>query len=263
MIRNDAARTVWLESKWTRVDGLLMHARVTGSPLPDDATPVVLVHGIGITSRYWIPTAIRLAAEFNVAAPDLPGFGKSDKPEPTLDVGELADWLARWIRVTRMAPAALIGNSFGCQIIAELAVRHPDVVERIVLQGPTTDPHGNSAWEQFRRWQRNNPNEPFTHKIVSVRDYADCGVRRIWETWMISLRDHIEEKLPRISVPALVVRGSRDPIVPQQWAEEAARLLPRGKLVVIPDGRHTINFSSPIEFTRVLRPFLHCPTQAR
>jgi pimeloyl-ACP methyl ester carboxylesterase len=233
-----------------------MHARVVANPLPANARPVVLVHGIGISSRYWTPTAIRLASEFNVAAPDLPGFGRSDKPRHTLDVEELASWLARWMRAVAMAPAALIGNSFGCQIIVELAVRHPDVVERIVLQGPTTDPHGNSAWEQFRRWQRNNPNEPFTHKIVSVRDYADCGLRRIWETWMISLRDRIEEKLPHVRVPALVVRGSCDPIVPQSWAEEAAELLPQGELVIIPGGRHTINFSSPIEFTRVLRPFL-------
>ena len=234
----------------------MIHARVSANPIPKEAPNVVLVHGIGITSRYWIPTLVRLGLDFHVYAPDLPGFGKSGKPERTQTLTELADWLATWMRTCDLEGAALIGNSFGCQIIAETVVRHPALAGRIVLQGPTTDPGGNSAWEQLRRWQRNNPNEPFTHKIVSMRDYADCGLRRIWETWMISLADHIETKLPHMNLPALVVRGSRDPIVPQSWAEEATRLLPQGRLVVIPGGRHTVNFSSPIEFVRVLRPFL-------
>lgn len=53
-----------------------------------------------------------------------------------------------------------------------------------------------------------------------------------------------------------MVRGSRDPIVPQRWAEEVARLLPRGRLEVIPGGPHVVNYTVPAEFVRVIRPFL-------
>lgn len=59
-----------------------------------------------------------------------------------------------------------------------------------------------------------------------------------------------------IRAPTLGVRGARDPIVPQRWAEEAARLLPRGRLVVIPGAAHSITFHAPLELTRVIRPFL-------
>ena len=103
---------------------------------------------------------------------------------------------------------------------------------------------------------KNNPGEPFEHKIVSYRDYIDCGIPRILETFAISLRDHIEANLPHIQAPTLIVRGANDPIVPQRWAEEATRLLPNGRLVVIPGAFHTVNLSSPLELVRVLRPFL-------
>jgi 2-hydroxy-6-oxonona-2,4-dienedioate hydrolase len=58
-------------------------------------------------------------------------------------------------------------------------------------------------------------------------------------------------------MPTLVVRGSRDPIVPQRWAEEVSRLLPDGRLVVVPEVTHTVNFDAPSEFVRVIREFLN------
>jgi 2-hydroxy-6-oxonona-2,4-dienedioate hydrolase len=57
-------------------------------------------------------------------------------------------------------------------------------------------------------------------------------------------------------VPTLVVRGSRDPIVPQRWAEEATHLLPEGRLVVIPDMPHTLIYNAPRQLARVILPFL-------
>jgi 2-hydroxy-6-oxonona-2,4-dienedioate hydrolase len=250
------AEAGWIESQWTQVGDFRMHARVSTSPARYQAPVVVLVHGIGITSRYWVPTSILLAPWFRNYAPDLPGFGFSDKPHRTLHVRQLADWLAAWMHARHLRKAALVGNSFGCQIVADFAVRHPDLVSCTVHIGPTTDPQGQTAREQVRRWQRNNPGEPFTHKIVSYRDYWDCGIPRILDTFAYSLEDHIERNLPRIRVPSLVVRGSCDPIVPQRWAEEATRLLPIGRLVVIPGAYHTVNFSSPLELVRVMVPFL-------
>ena len=48
------------------------------------------------------------------------------------------------------------------------------------------------------------------------------------EDFRYALEDRIEKKLSHVHVPSLVVRGGRDPIVPQHWAEEVARLLPMG-----------------------------------
>src|SRR5919201_4398086 len=248
-----------LRSEWADVGGRHMHARVSARALPPDAPVIVLVHGIGDSSRYMVPTAIELAATCKVYAPDLPGFGLSAKPSKILDVPALADALAAWMRALRLSRAVLLGNSFGCQIIAELGVRHPALIARAVLQGPTIDPRARSAPRQILRWALNSPFEPagaWTSLGSVVRqDYRDAGVRRVLATFRHALADRIEDKLPRLQAPTLVVRGAPDPIVPQRWDEEAARLLPDGRLVVVPGAAHTMNFTSPDALARVVRPF--------
>lgn len=231
-----------------------MHARV--GVRSDRSKPLVLVHGIGVSSRYMGPTIERLAPHYRVYAPDLPGFGRSYKPPRTLNIGELADSLAAWMEAVDLRSAALLANSFGCQVVAEFAVRYPRRVERAVLQGPTVDPAARSAHQQISRWLRNGPKDPPSHVLNIARDYRDCGTRRLLRTFRYMLEDRIEEKLPRVRVPALVVRGSRDPIVPQRWAEEASALLPDGRLVVVPGVGHTMTYAAPLELSRVVRPFL-------
>ena len=112
---------------------------------------VVLVHGLVVSARYMIPAMKQLALRHRVYAPDLPGFGKSGKPARVPGVPGLSDALARWMRKLGLERTALVGNSMGCQIIAELAVRHPDLVERVVLQGPTMDPLARSTLRQIGR----------------------------------------------------------------------------------------------------------------
>jgi 2-hydroxy-6-oxonona-2,4-dienedioate hydrolase len=63
-----------------------------------------------------------------------------------------------------------------------------------------------------------------------------------------------------IEAPVLVVRGARDPICNQEWAETVARLLPRGRLAVIPEVAHTLVLTSATELAAVSRPFLMEPT---
>ena len=91
---------------------------------------------------------------------------------------------------------------------------------------------------------------------IVLRDYWDCGLPCLFQTFGFALRDRIEEKLPHVDVPALVVRGGRDPMCPQHWAEQVTRLLPQGRLKVIPGGPHTLVYTMPLELVRVVRPFL-------
>lgn len=187
--------------------------------------------------------------------PDLPGFGDSDKPGRVLDVPQLADALAAWMAAVGLERSALLGNSFGCQIIGDLAARYPDRVASGVLQGPTTPPEERSWLWQFIRWRQNAPYNPDMGDVSDI-DYAKCGYVRALRTFEFSLRDRLEDKLARIGAPMLVVRGAEDPICHQGWAEQVADGLPDGRLVVIPKVAHTLVFTSPRELVDVSRPFI-------
>ncbi|CAL1240009.1 alpha/beta fold hydrolase [Candidatus Methylocalor cossyra] len=237
---------------WAEVKGVPVYAVASVRPHPD-AKPVVLVHGLGLSGAYLLPTARLLARDYWVWVPDLPGFGQSGKPAQVLDVGALAEALAEWMAAVGLPRAALLGNSFGCQIIVECAARHPQRVERAILQGPTTPQEERTGLWQFLRW-RQNPNPGMTALVL--RDYRAAGLDRVVKTFRYCLQHPMEERLALLPMPVLVVRGSRDPICRHGWAEELVQRLPQGRLVVIPGVHHTLEFTHPLELVRVCRPFL-------
>ena len=74
------------------------------------------------------------------------------------------------------------------------------------------------------------------------------------------LRDSIERRLPQVFVPVLVMRGKRDTIVPQHWAEEVSRLARAERLVVIPRKGHALNYSAAEQLVHEILPFLLAAT---
>ncbi len=251
-----APHTGRLESRWDVVGGVRLHARVSVDPVPAGSLPVVLVHGLGVSSGYMVPAAEHLAPFYRAYAPDLPGFGRSDKPRQVLNVAELAGALAAWMDAVGLKRAAFLGNSLGCQIIAEFAVRQPSRIERAIFVGPTADPWARFALTHVVRLMRDIPREPPILIPVQGFDYLRAGVRRSASTFRFMLQHHVERVLPAMTAPTLVVRGGFDPIVPQSWAEEVVRLLPDAKLVVIPGHAHCVHYSAPRELVRVVGPFL-------
>lgn len=245
-----------LESCYVRVGSWSIHARVSARPATAGVAPLVLVHGLLVSSRYMVPTAARLAPHCSVYAPDLPGWGRSTKPDRALDVPQLAEALERWMAASGLERGVLVANSFGCQIAAELAARHPRRVERLVLLGPTVDPRARSLLKTAARWLLNLPLEPPSLDVIALRDLLDMGIPRLAATMRVMFADRIEDKLPRVLAPTLVVRGGRDTTVSQRWAVEATGLLPRGRLVVIPGAPHTINYNAPWRVAQLIRAFL-------
>ncbi|HEV2108014.1 MAG TPA: alpha/beta hydrolase [Thermomicrobiales bacterium] len=235
---------------------------MAATPAGAGAPPVVLVHGFVISSRYMVPAAEQLARQYPVYAPDLPGFGRSTKPGRALSLTELADALVAWLDVMGLEQPVLLGNSFGCQVIADLAVRYPDRLARAVLIGPTIDRHRRTALQQIARLQLDMLREPASLPLLHIPDYVRAGPRRIFRTYQEMMRDRIEENLPLISIPTLVVRGTRDPVAPRDWVEEVTRLLPAGRLAMIPGAAHAVNYNAPLELARLVRGFLSDETCA-
>ena len=245
-----------LHDHWATVEGLRLYARVAHpTPAPSLRT-VILVHGAFISSRYMVPLAARLAPYYNVYALDLPGYGRSDRPARVPPVAGFSAILARWMDVVGLARAAFVANSFGCQIVADLAVRSPVRVARAILVGPTVDPTHHTLGQQGMRLLLDGTREPGRYLPLLLGDCLRIGPRAGAHLVRVVLADHIEDNLPRMAVPTLVVRGEHDPLVPQRWGEEATRLLPVARLAVIPGVAHD---DAPDHFVHLARPFLDAP----
>jgi 2-hydroxy-6-oxonona-2,4-dienedioate hydrolase len=242
-----------MEEAWTRVDGRAMFARVFRAA---GAERMVLVHGLGVSGRYMLPTARRLAAKYTVYVPDLPGWGRSEKPPHALTIPQAADALATWMDQMGLAGACLVGNSLGCQFIVDLAVRYPHLVAQAVLIGPTLDPMAHTMVGQMWRGTRDLFREPLAYWPLLVRDYFIAGPIRTLQTLWHALADPLVEKLSQMVQPTLVVRGSRDPIAPQRWVEEMVGRLPNVRLVVIPDAAHVVNYTHPSALASAIEDFV-------
>lgn len=92
------------------------------------------------------------------------------------------------------------------------------------------DRHARTAPQQVGRWPLDWTRERPSLAAAHARDYNEAGLGRAWKTFRYALEDPVEEKLSALSAPTLVVRGSRNVIVPQRWAEEVATELPQGRL---------------------------------
>lgn len=242
-----------MRSQHIEVDGLPIHTLVADGPR--GAPVVVLVHGQGMSSRYMERLGDRLARSATVHAPDQPGFGASGKPRRALRLEGLADFHAAYLRAVAQTSATFLGNSFGCQIAVACAERHPDVADRLVLQGPTADPASRSVLGIAWRWFENSRREPSNLGFL-LSEYRRAGFLRVAGTYREMLQDRLEDRLPKVTAPVLVVRGDRDPIVSEGWAERLARLAPQGCLVVVPGAAHTLNHYRAEQLASVVEPFL-------
>lgn len=220
-----------------------------------ETTPIVLVHGLS-SSRSLKPLIKALGERRPVFAPDLPGFGMSDQPIHPLDVPGLADALRRWMIDNGLSPAIVVGVSFGCQVAVDLAARHPAAVERLALIGPTFDPEARTPTRLAMRWARNAPRSSPRLVPTVVHDVIDAGPWRSIRTLRQALDDPVEDKLGEIEAPTLVVRPERDHLVPAEWVEHVAELIPDAELVVLPKAARAIGSRAAARLTALLEPFL-------
>lgn len=128
---------------------------------------------------------------------------------------------------------------------------------------------GSTAKRDHARLWDAHRTDPVTHlelwlgdaardnKIEVVRkDGVIAGTTHHIDADIDAVRDRIEDNLPRVRAPVLVVRGEYDPLVPRRWAEEAARLLPNARCAEIAGVAHVAHYDAPARFVRLARPFL-------
>ncbi|MEV5768784.1 alpha/beta hydrolase [Micromonospora sp. NPDC052213] len=244
-----------LTSEWRLVDGIRTHTRRTAGP-GTGATPVVLVHGLAVSHRYLTPLALALADTHPVYAPDLPGFGLTERPGTAYDVARHASHLAAWLAAYRMPPVCLLGHSFGAEVVAALAAHRPDAVRAVVLAGPTGDPAARSRRGQFGRWLVDALREAPLQAPILLRDVVDARPWRVHATLTHSVRNGVEADLVRITAPTLVVAGSRDPVVPASWRSQVGRLVPHARTLTVPGAAHNVATTAPAQVAGAIRALL-------
>jgi pimeloyl-ACP methyl ester carboxylesterase len=236
---------------WLDVAGAPMHARELG-----DGPPVVLLHGYGVSGTYMLPLARELAPSHRVLVPDLPGQGKSEARPGLRSVPELAGAFAAWLEAAELDRPAVVANSLGCQVVTELAVQEPELVGPLTLVGPTIDPARRDGRHQLFAALRDSAREPLRLLAIAAGDDLGVGMRRLVATARAALDDRIEERLPLVEQPTVVVRGGVDEFVGLEWAEQVAALLPDGRLVVVPGEPHAVHFTRPAAVAAIVRELL-------
>lgn len=144
--------------RYAQVDGLRIHYVDEG---PRGAPPVLMLHGEPSWSylyRKMIP--VFTAAGYRAVAPDLPGFGRSDKPadRAAYSYARLVGWMAAWLQAVDLREVTLVCQDWGSLIGLRMAAEHPDRFARVVVANgalPTGDmriPLAFRAWQAFARW---------------------------------------------------------------------------------------------------------------
>ncbi|MBI3243927.1 MAG: alpha/beta hydrolase [Chloroflexi bacterium] len=239
------------------LDGLQIGYRVQGRG-PD----VLLLHGWVSSGRMWQTMMDALESRFRLWAPDLPGFGDSEKPEHSwYSIANYNRFVRQFMARLALEQVDVIGHSMGGMLAFDLAIEHPEQVRRLAAINPvvTGRTHldlrllSESSFGQqmlkLGRWV-------WPLATSDWPDWAWLGVdrkraiyaRRIREDWgkatsdsaMSSLRaiarNDLTPRLTQVKAPTLVVVGNRDLTAPNSEGRLAAHSVPGARLVVLPTG---------------------------
>jgi pimeloyl-ACP methyl ester carboxylesterase len=259
------------------LDGLPVFWRSAPAPpeLTGAAVPLYL-HGVPDSSDCWRSFLERTGG----IAPDLPGFGRSGKPESlSYTIDEYDRFIERFLDQLGLERVSLIMHDWGA-VALTFAQRLPERVERIALVDAVPLLPGYRWHRTARIWRtpvlgelamgttnrfvlrllsregNATPGPMPDEWIESVLAHFDQGTQRaILRLYRSSPPDVLAaagEGLGQLNVPALVVWGMKDPYLPVRFAAEYARVLPRAELLELPDAGHWPWLDRPDALERIV-----------
>jgi 3-oxoadipate enol-lactonase len=242
-----------------------------------DGPPLLLIQGLGYGGRGWGPTLDLLAEDFTVAAFDNRGFGASDVPAGPYSVGELAEDARAVLDAAGFERPHVVGASLGGMVAQELALAHPERVEKLVLV--STTPGGLGAYPMpaqtvslmleaptmppdvaVRRFVENalgdGAPEELVERIVAYRkaNPPDLGG---WQSQAAAgaLHDALD-RVGQITAPTLVIHGTEDVVVDPRNADLLADRIPGARLELLPGSGHLPFWQEPERLARLIKEFL-------
>jgi pimeloyl-ACP methyl ester carboxylesterase len=291
-----AGRSAWLDVDWrahrrfVAVDGRWVNVVELGGDGDPDRLAVVFVHGLSGSWQNWLENLPHFAAAgHRVIAFDLPGFGQSQMPRQTISIAGYARFVDALLEQLGVGPAVVVGNSMGGFIGAELAIRFPARVERLVLvsaAGLTVEYQRNervlgalrfaeNALTAWAGWVGSRSDalarRPRTRRLLMgfvvhrpdllpaalISEQVRGSGKPGFVDALDALTDYpIRDRLRRIGCPTLIVWGEEDHLIPVRDATEFAHLIPGARKVVWPDTGHMAMLERPAAFNALVDAFV-------
>lgn len=247
--RNSGA--IRLQDAEVVVRGHRVRYRVAGS-----GDPVVLVHGLAGSTRWWRRNVSALAEAHTVYLVNFPGFGSFRRRGPGFALAEAADWLVAWIEAADIAPCHIVAHSMGGHVTIRLAARHPGLVRRLVLVAPAII----SGHRRLLAYPRalvvaGRALSPSFLPLLAL-DMLRAGPSTILRAARSLLAEDVRKALRAVVAPTLLVWGERDALVPPSLGTLMCAQLPDARLLVLPGAGHVANYDRPDRFNAATLAFL-------
>ena len=262
-------RATGAESRQVMIDGHRIHYYVSG---PADGAPIVLVHGLGGRSEDFVSLAPYLVRSgYRVYTPDLLGFGQSEEPpNATYSISDEADVVEGFFDAVGLTHTDLGGWSMGGWVAQKVAVDHPERVKRLILMDsagltvpPTWDtrlftPTTPAELDQLDALLM--PHPPMVPKFVA-QDVLRISANYAWVVKravasMLTAKDVMDDDLPSLKRPVLILWGQLDRITPLSEGEAIHLLIPQSRMVVASGCGHLAPQSCSSEFGPAITRFL-------
>ena len=234
--------------------------------------PLVLLHGLGGDADDWAFCLDALSAAHRVIAPDLLGFGRSDKPHIEYTIAGFVEVLERFLHELGITRATLIGHSLGGWITAAFALRSPEALDKLVLvdaagvweDTPTLpiDLHVSTLAHMREVFQRVFYDKRMaTDELVeyAYAQHLQRGDGYTIHNVLQNLRDgreRLDDLLSALKLPTLIVWGEQDEMIPLAIGQRMHRLIAGSRLEAIPRCGHLPELEKPAEFVRCLLQFV-------
>lgn len=243
-----------LERRYTTIGEYRVHSVHAGA-----GDPVVLLHGLSGSHRWWRHTVQDLARSYCVHIPELIGFGRSRPVRRQPDIGAAANILMQWLDDLRVERCFLVGHSMGGQIAIHFAAHAPERLHKLVLVSAAGIPRAFSIAEATRFLAEVVPprawGSPRFLPTIAL-DALRAGPRTILRAAQHLIADDVRPLLPLIRTPTLLIWGERDPLTPMDHAHEMQQLIHGAQLVILPKAAHVPMADQPAEFNATLTQFL-------
>lgn len=223
--------------KCAAVNGIQMYYELHG---PSTGVPLVLLHGGGSTIDVTFGRILPFLAEHHrIIAVEEQGHGRTTDRDAPVRFETSADDVAALLKQLRVEQADLFGFSNGASVALQVAVRHPQLVRRLVFASSLTKRDGAQPqlWEHIAKADFSNMPQPLQDAFLKVNpDPAKLRVMQEKDLErMRSFRDVPDADLKAIHARTLVVTGDRDVARPEH-AVELTRLIPDARLLILPSG---------------------------